>query len=184
MKIVLTGASFDTGNMGVSALAASMITCVHRAYPESEIIFPGGLGEDEVFYYQVDGKQVPVHIARDKPTKNFLWQRSLVRQFINLILLTLIPFRGLRQRIINTSGPLRAIQEAEFVGDITGGDSFTDIYGFKRFVMGVLPKLLTIQIGTPAGIDASDSRPFQALVFTPGGKVYPATRSPDLFSRP
>jgi polysaccharide pyruvyl transferase WcaK-like protein len=44
---------------------------------------------------------------------------------------------------------LRSLLDAEFVGDITGGDSFSDIYGFRRFLSGSLPLLSVALLGKP-----------------------------------
>jgi len=40
-RVGLLGASFDTGNLGVGALAAASIKCVLRRWPEAEIFIVG-----------------------------------------------------------------------------------------------------------------------------------------------
>ncbi len=44
---------------------------------------------------------------------------------------------------------VKAIAEADAVLDISGGDSFADIYGIKRFKGITQPKQLSIDLGTP-----------------------------------
>ncbi|MCA9002040.1 MAG: polysaccharide pyruvyl transferase family protein, partial [Planctomycetes bacterium] len=44
---------------------------------------------------------------------------------------------------------VRAVSEARAVWDVSGGDSFTDLYGVKRFWTTVHPKLLTLELGKP-----------------------------------
>src|SRR5690606_7524721 len=48
--------------------------------------------------------------------------------------------------IIQNNVVLRTIAEAKFVGDIRGGDSFSDIYGVKNFIVGSLPALLALSL--------------------------------------
>jgi polysaccharide pyruvyl transferase WcaK-like protein len=49
--------------------------------------------------------------------------------------------------MIRESTPwIRAMAEADFVGDIRGGDSFSDIYGFPRFLMNSIEMLAAILV--------------------------------------
>jgi len=50
----------------------------------------------------------------------------------------------MRQAFARRNPYLRAIVEADMVADITGGDSFSNIYGFRRFFLGSLHKWLII----------------------------------------
>jgi polysaccharide pyruvyl transferase WcaK-like protein len=44
---------------------------------------------------------------------------------------------------------LRTLLDAELVGEIRGGDSFSDIYGFRKFLIGSLPLLSTVLLRRP-----------------------------------
>lgn len=44
---------------------------------------------------------------------------------------------------------IKLFKESDFIFDFTGGDSFSDIYGIKRFYMATLIKLLAIHSRTP-----------------------------------
>ena len=44
----------------------------------------------------------------------------------------------LRTRIAQATPWIRTVEEAVLVGDVRGGDSFSDIYGMKRFLYGFL----------------------------------------------
>lgn len=46
--------------------------------------------------------------------------------------------------LISKNGWLSSLQEAQLVGDIRGGDSFSDIYGLYRFLAGCLPSITAI----------------------------------------
>lgn len=58
----------------------------------------------------------------------------------------LLPLPALRGAIINSTPWVRTIAKADFVGDVRGGDSFSDIYGFREFVMGFLPALSVVLV--------------------------------------
>ena len=69
-RVILLGASFDTGNAGVSALAESSIKCILNRWPDAEItIITGGeavrkLGLD-VGVRRVWIKEMPIKFSRN-----------------------------------------------------------------------------------------------------------------------
>jgi colanic acid/amylovoran biosynthesis protein len=44
---------------------------------------------------------------------------------------------------------LQAVQEADVALAVSGGDSFSDIYGLGRFMYVALPQLLVMAVGKP-----------------------------------
>jgi polysaccharide pyruvyl transferase WcaK-like protein len=58
-----------------------------------------------------------------------------------------VPLPAVRRRLLSALPILDKLINATFVGDIRGGDSFSDIYGFKRFVSGSLPSLVALVAG-------------------------------------
>jgi polysaccharide pyruvyl transferase WcaK-like protein len=56
-----------------------------------------------------------------------------------------LPF--LRSAILGRNPALKQIAEADLVGDIRGGDSFSDIYGVRGFVLGSLPAIIALLLG-------------------------------------
>jgi polysaccharide pyruvyl transferase WcaK-like protein len=55
----------------------------------------------------------------------------------------------------------RAIAESDAVWDISGGDSFTDLYGDRRFAAITSPKLITLQRGIPLVLLPQTYGPFR-----------------------
>jgi polysaccharide pyruvyl transferase WcaK-like protein len=49
-----------------------------------------------------------------------------------------LPFAPLRRAISRSTPWIKALETADLVGDIRGGDSFSDIYGMERFILGFL----------------------------------------------
>ena len=144
IKICLLGASFDTCNMGVSALAAASIKCILNRWPEAEVVLLGSsqfVGEhclkvmDKEFMVQ----RVPVRFCKNIFLPNHFFVLALYA-----FLLRLLPFRPLRNYLMERNSYLKLILQADVFADITGGDSFSDIYGMRRFMSGFLKKLLPL----------------------------------------
>ena len=144
IRIGLLGASFDTGNMGVNALAESSIKIIINRWPNAEITL---LGEGDVpaeHHLSIMGREISVPILPIRFCRNiflpyhFLW-------FAVYSLAAKIPAGvRLRKALIERNRYCKVLFEADFVADITGGDSFSDIYGFRRFLLGFLCKWLVL----------------------------------------
>lgn len=145
-KIWLLGAIFETSNMGVSVLAESCLKLIHQQWPHAEIIMPAHHVEK---YQTIDIQKDKVKIKRVAHWrgKNILKPNNLYKLMAYCLLTKLFPNRGLIDRLCNLNPYFREIMEADFVFDITAGDSFSDIYGFKRFLKNALPKYLFIWAG-------------------------------------
>jgi len=137
MGIVLLGASFDTGNLGVSALADVSMKLLHDKWPNSKVYFVG-LGvepEEEDLTFGKDKKQIiniPVRYS-----KNIFHECHFFR-FLFYGIAKKLGFKNIGNKHFNI------INNCDLVCDITAGDSFSDIYGFKRFFLGFLTKRLFV----------------------------------------
>lgn len=144
IRIGLLGASFDTGNMGVSALAESAIKCILNRWPNAEITLLGNGYVPTECLLSLNGREISVLMLPIRFCKNvflpyhFLW--FAVYGFIAKIL----PGARLRRTLIEWNRYCKVLFETDFVADITGGDSFSDIYGFRRFLLGFLCKWLVL----------------------------------------
>ena len=138
-SIGLLGASFDTGNLGVSALADASIKLLLKKWPNSKIISVGG--------YEPKTKKVAMHGER-KEIGN-IPVRFSKNIFHSCHFFRFISYGIARKLGFKTAGNthFKTLVDCEFVCDITGGDSFSDIYGFKRFFLGFLTKWLFIFLG-------------------------------------
>jgi polysaccharide pyruvyl transferase WcaK-like protein len=72
---------------------------------------------------------------------HFLWY------LLNGLLARIVPRSAIKQRIMNRNPYCRAVYESALAVDITGGDSFSDIYGMRRFILGFLRKWLVLLYG-------------------------------------
>lgn len=146
-RIGLLGASFDTGNMGVGALAESSVKCILHRWPDAEVTLldSGRLTGEHLLRMQ--GKdlrivKLPVRFCRNV----FLGNHFVVLCFYGFLFKV---FRGKRFRNLCTrrNASLNCIAQMDMVADITGGDSFSDIYGMRRFSIGFLRKWLVLLFG-------------------------------------
>jgi polysaccharide pyruvyl transferase WcaK-like protein len=148
MKICLLGASFDTGNLGVSALAESSIKIIINRWPDAEVILLGLGTADGEHCLKLSGREIRVRIMRMRFCKNVFLRSHFCVLLLNAILLKLLPWRKFRNLLSAINPYVKTLTETDKVFDITGGDSFSDIYGLRRFLKyGFLQKWLITQFG-------------------------------------
>lgn len=147
LNIVLLGASFETGNLGVGALAESSIKILRQAYPGAAITLFGDGYEPREMSVVVGQEHlvircVPVRFCRNIGLPyHFLWF------MLWGILARLIPGRRARRWLLGRNAYCRALRDADLAAEITGGDSFSDLYGMRRFVLGFLRRWLVLLYG-------------------------------------
>lgn len=133
-RICLAGAAPGTGNLGVGALCNSICGGLKRRLPEGELyVFDYGRG----LRPGVVASGVPVTFMGVKPSKRVFRAESLW---------------NIRARLwlkAGNSDITRAILRADAVVDISGGDSFSDLYGMRRFKSVAVPKMIVLKAGVP-----------------------------------
>ncbi len=136
-RLVLCGASPDTGNLGVSALCYGALTGIFRGYPDGDVtVFDEGHGL-RAATAEFGGHAFPFRRCGATGTRR-VWQR---RSYWNMRVSSC--FGGLGNPAV------RRLIEADAVLDITGGDSFTDLYGPRRFRAGSAFKQFVLGLGKP-----------------------------------
>jgi polysaccharide pyruvyl transferase WcaK-like protein len=140
-SIVLIGATFDTGNMGVSALTAGSIEAGLRAWPDARILLLDYGKERRRFRYDSANGPVPVELLNMRFSKKLYLRNNIAILILLAIVLRLFP-RRLRQFMFSRNIYFKEISSADFVVSISGGDSFSDIYGLGRFFYVSLPQIL------------------------------------------
>lgn len=147
IKIGLLGASFDTGNMGVSALTESAIKCILCRWPDAEVTLLDSDGVADERWQRIGEKDVCIKELPIRFCKNiFLGNHFLVLCFYAL-LFKVFRWEGFKRFCARRNASLRSIIQMDMVADITGGDSFSDIYGMRRFALGFLRKWLVLLYG-------------------------------------
>ncbi len=134
-RFVLIGAALDTANLGVAALSLSTIVGVHRLAPDSKIaVFDFGRGVRERKLV-VGGEEINIICYGSIGSRNLFLRESVY----NMALSSLLGGTG--------HPGIEMLRNAEAVLDISGGDSFSDIYGARRFRLNTLRKKLALREG-------------------------------------
>lgn len=138
------GTPVAPGNRGVMALGASLVELCLNAEPAATVRFlqVHKPADDVLIRTRRGDLRIPVVTCRMSP-------RARLRDHLLWILLMsavyrLIPVRRVRDRIRRAVPWIEAVLGADLVGDVRGGDSFSDIYGLKRFILAVLPVLTVL----------------------------------------
>ncbi len=147
LKVLLLGASFNTRNMGVSALTAGAIKCVKRRYPESDICFLDYGKNAETYNFKVFGRDILIQLVNLRFSKKIYLKNHIAYLLLLSVIARLIPFKEARNRLISSNRRLRQICDSDIIASISGGDSLSDIYGLNRFFYVALPQILVILLG-------------------------------------
>jgi colanic acid/amylovoran biosynthesis protein len=138
MKICIMGAPVNCGNRGVMALGASLVNLCSEAAADVEIVLLLGNCDNQPAPFYVDGhiRLIPVVNCRlsprSRPCDHLLWILSVSALY------RLLPVAAVRRIIARCTPWIKAIESADMVGDVRGGDSFSDIYGLKGFLLSFL----------------------------------------------
>ena len=146
MRILIMGTPVASGNRGVMALGASIVDLCLAAAPDAELRYlqvhkPVG----DVRIRTSRGMiTVPVTTCRMSPRgglrHHLLWILALS------FLYRILPVKMIRGAIRSHSPWIDTVAAADLVGDVRGGDSFSDIYGLKRFLLASLPVISVLLI--------------------------------------
>jgi len=142
--ICLLGATFNTNNMGVSALTDGTIQCILRQFPEVEIYLLNYGKKLQTYYYKTQNGDIAIQLYNMRFSKKLFQKNNIAVLILLSLILKIIPFTFLKDHIIAKHVRLRKIIESDFCTSIAGGDSFSDIYGIKRFLYVSLPQLLVL----------------------------------------
>jgi len=138
MHFSFFGAAPDTGNLGVSALCyATMHNFLTEDPATTFTVFDHGRGSS---VQQIDlGSKIPMSFQRQGAMLSRRYYRPESYRVVQISGI----LGGLGNPVIN------AIKKSKAVFDVSGGDSFTDLYGSKRFQSVILPKQIVLQQRVP-----------------------------------
>lgn len=136
-QLCVLGAAGDTSNLGVDALLESTLAGVRLFMPDADVaVFDNGLG---VRPGEAIGPAGTLHFERIgiRDSRRVHRPESLINMRV-----------ALRVPGVPNVG-MRRLQAADAVLDLSGGDSFSDIYGPARFDAITQPKQLVLDAGSP-----------------------------------
>ncbi len=143
-KVCIMGASLETGNKGVSALATSIIKNIIQMKPDAEIVFLIGNRTPKLFDIELEGRTTKAQIINYRLSPKAKFQEHLFAIFSLAVLHRMALFKFIREGIVRSNAWLRALQQADLVCNIHGGDSFSDIYGIRRFIVDIIDDIVVL----------------------------------------
>lgn len=161
-KVIILGAAYGTGNMGVDALLSGTIASVLHADPETEIVLLDFSHEPRI--HRVPGPQGEVEVRLENLRFSWkLWLRNNGFRLLALaLLMRILPLPFLRRRIMAAHPALETIGDCKMALSLAGGDSFSDIYGFRRLLYVCLPQFIVLAMGRPLVLLPQTLGPFKA----------------------
>jgi len=150
LKTCVFGASPGTGNQGVDALCWSTLNGLAERGCTDLHVFGFGAGTQ------------PAVIQRAGAATPFLLHGFSVGRRVwrsnHLGRARLAAAAGLRRNAL-----LRTVAGADLVVDVSGGDSFTDLYGSARFRETIAPKEIALRLGRQLVLLPQTYGPFQSV---------------------
>lgn len=147
-QICLFGAMTDVPNLGCRALTSSLVGIINSVKPNSQIklLFGNQTGGTRRIQISVD-KYVDVEIINSRLSPKAKFHQHYFSIFISAVLFYLVKSDRFRNWLTSKVPWLKALRQADFIGDIAGGDSFSDIYGIRRFLLTCFGSLTAILLG-------------------------------------
>ena len=145
VSIGIMGTPVSSGNRGVLALGASLVQLCQESSLGATVYLVGSHRGTEPVEMWIQESFIKIPIVRWRLSLRAPWREHLI-----LITLASLLYRfstKLARKRLESSIPwIGQITRMSWVGDVRGGDSFSDIYGLKRFLLATLPVLSVIWI--------------------------------------
>jgi len=180
--ICLMGVALDSGDLGVVALSTALVGLVRQFCPDARIVLlvehPSGESQTAL----LGSEAVSVDVVNAQISRRVALRDNLL--FLPLLALYRRVHKRLRPHAVKPSRSrwVETVEQATWVGDIQGGDGFTDERGFLNFVAGCLPMLTAIAAGRPPYLLPQSLSPCRSA---PGRALmrFVAARTRGLFGR-
>lgn len=135
------GAAPDTSNMGVSALFASVVDGISNHIPEARFsIFDNGRGLRRISTKLTEEKTIEMKHIGIRAGRRYYRPE-------NMSTISVLSRLGGLGAYFNSV--ISELDKCDVVIDISAGDSFSDIYGTKRFIVVTKPKIISLQRRIP-----------------------------------
>ena len=162
MKFVIWNALTDNPNLGCQALGLSLVAGIQREFPDAELWVSASTSTVRSRTFELeDGESLRFMEFGASLSRNPFKPGNFGRD--NLMLRLLGPFAN--SRLI---GLLRS---SDLVIDVSGGDSFTTLYGTYRYEYNAIPKLMTLRLNRPLVLAPQTYGPFSDRYQTDAGDI-------------
>ena len=164
LTVGLIGASFVTKNLGVAALACGTAASVFHSYPNARLFLIDYSIEPATYKVKHPGGIAMVELVNIRFSKQFYLRNNIAYLLILALCIKILPSCRWRTRLLRQNIVLKAIHEADIIGAIAGGDSFSDIYGLRRLIYVALPQILVQLLEKPLVLLPQTLGPFKSAL--------------------
>ncbi len=140
------GTPASSGNRGVLALGAALAKLCLRAGPDHRVVLFGSHRSAEPVMMRPEGRPVAIPMVHWRMSLQGGWRHHLLVIALASLAYRLSGSRTLQSWLSARIPWIAALEQTAFVGDVRGGDSFSDIYGMKRFIIATLPVLSVLWV--------------------------------------
>lgn len=159
LKVLLVGCPLNTGNGGVTALGYSAIANIVKQSPEVEIFIQHNSGKEDRLVVDIEGRSIVLHPVFYHPSSSLFETQGLRLLGLLAPLVSIIP-DFLRASLFRRFRLFTALVEVDAVFDVSGGDSFTSIYGEEVFDGITSIKMIAINFRVPLYLLPQSYGPF------------------------
>lgn len=146
VTIGIMGTPLSSGNRGVLALGAALTRLCLDAAPGAEAVYFGSHRDDRPVVMRPHGRDYPLRVVHWRMSPKGALRHHLFVIVAGSFLYRFLPLPALRRWLAAKIPWIGEVARARLVGDVRGGDSFSDIYGLKRLLLASLPVLSVIWI--------------------------------------
>ena len=147
-KMALLGVSLESRNMGVQALGHGAIKTIREIFPDSTVqIIDYGYVRN-LYSVWTKNSTVSVELVNLRFSKKLFLKNNVAFLLVLSLIYRFSP-KIIKNRIKSSNRWLREICEAELCLALSGGDSFSDIYGVRRLVYVCFPQVIALICRTP-----------------------------------
>lgn len=164
ISIGIMGTPVTSGNRGVLALGAALVRLCRDAVPGAQIRIFGSHPDSESITMRPDGRSLAVSIVHWRMSPRSQLRHHLFVIVAFSLLYRFMPVAWFRRRLASAIPWIGALETTAVVGDVRGGDSFSDIYGLKRFLIATLPVLSVLWVKRSLVLFPQTYGPFKSRV--------------------
>jgi polysaccharide pyruvyl transferase WcaK-like protein len=163
-KVAILGAGFTTNNMGVWALASGAISVVSKNFPEANVFMLDYYSHPEKYSIQSSHGSKTIQLVNIRFSKKIWLPNNIIRLIISALIIRVITNTKLKKMIVSNNNCFQDITSTNLFFAVSGGDSFSDIYGIGRFFYVCLPQLLVLLLRKPLILLPQTIGPFEGFI--------------------
>ena len=160
IDVLILGAGFTTDNRGVAALACGTLASIYHSFPNATVAFLDYAKTPAIYPFRHQNRVHPIGFVALRFSKNVFCANHVLRLLLTAVFVQLLP-QEQRTKLITRNPWLRAIARADLIGALSGGDSFSSLYGLRRLLYVSLPQLLVLALRRPLTLLPQSYGPFQ-----------------------